>query len=93
MLKKILALAALLFSLSSFAAVDVNKASAAELDGIKGIWAFPVWQNFERTQQRQFQRLARSHAPRQRHGREKFSQVFIARADSEWLGLPRRQQP
>ena len=37
MLKKILALAALLFSLSSFAAVDVNKASAAELDGIKGI--------------------------------------------------------
>jgi len=37
MLKKILALTALLFSLSSFAAVDVNKASAAELDGIKGI--------------------------------------------------------
>jgi len=37
MLKKILALTALLLSLSSFAAVDVNKASAAELDGIKGI--------------------------------------------------------
>ena len=37
MLKKILALTALLFSLSSFAAVDVNKANAAELDGIKGI--------------------------------------------------------
>ena len=37
MLKKILALTALLFSLTSFAAVDVNKASAAELDGIKGI--------------------------------------------------------
>ena len=37
MLKKILAAAALLLSLSSFAAVDVNKASAAELDGIKGI--------------------------------------------------------
>jgi competence protein ComEA len=37
MLKKILALTALLFSLSSFAAVDVNKASAAELDAIQGI--------------------------------------------------------
>jgi competence protein ComEA len=37
MLKKILTTTALLFSLSSFAAVDVNKASAAELDGIKGI--------------------------------------------------------
>ena len=37
MLKKILTLTALLFSLSSFAAVDINKASAAELDGIKGI--------------------------------------------------------
>ena len=37
MLKKILALTALLFSLASFAAVDVNKANAAELDGIKGI--------------------------------------------------------
>ena len=37
MLKKILTTTALLFSLTSFAAVDVNKASAAELDGIKGI--------------------------------------------------------
>ena len=37
MLKKILAAAALLLSLSSFAAVDVNKANAAELDDIKGI--------------------------------------------------------
>jgi len=37
MLKKILTLTALLFSLSSFAGVDINKASAAELDGIKGI--------------------------------------------------------
>ena len=37
MLKKILALTALLFSLSSFAAVDVNKANAAELDAIQGI--------------------------------------------------------
>ena len=37
MLKKLLAVTALLFSLSSFAAVDVNKANAADLDGIKGI--------------------------------------------------------
>ena len=37
MLKKILTLTALLFSLASFAAVDVNKANAAELDVIKGI--------------------------------------------------------
>ena len=38
MLKKILAiLAFLLYASASFAAVDVNKASAAELDGVKGI--------------------------------------------------------
>ena len=37
MFKKILMATALLFSLSSFAAVDVNKANAADLDGIKGI--------------------------------------------------------
>jgi competence protein ComEA len=36
-LKKILTTTALLFSLSSFAAIDVNKANAADLDGIKGI--------------------------------------------------------
>jgi competence protein ComEA len=37
MLKKILAILMLLYAAASFAAVDVNKASAAELDGIKGI--------------------------------------------------------
>jgi competence protein ComEA len=37
MFKKILAVTALLFSLASHAAVDVNKANAAELDGIQGI--------------------------------------------------------
>lgn len=37
MLKKILAVLALLYAAASFAAVDVNKATAAELDGIKGI--------------------------------------------------------
>jgi competence protein ComEA len=37
MLKKILALAVMLYASLSFAAVDVNKATAAELDGIKGI--------------------------------------------------------
>jgi len=37
MLKKILTTTALLFSVSSFAAIDVNKANAADLDGIKGI--------------------------------------------------------
>lgn len=37
MLKKILALLALLYAAASFAAVDVNKATAAELDGVKGI--------------------------------------------------------
>jgi competence protein ComEA len=38
MLKKILATVAFLFyAAASFAAVDVNKATAAELDGIKGI--------------------------------------------------------
>jgi competence protein ComEA len=37
MLKKILALVAMLYAAASFAAVDVNKATAAELDGIKGI--------------------------------------------------------
>lgn len=37
MLKKILALVAMLYAAVCFAAVDVNKASAAELDSIKGI--------------------------------------------------------
>lgn len=37
MLKKILALVAMLYAALSFAAVDVNKGTAADLDGIKGI--------------------------------------------------------
>lgn len=37
MLKKILAVAAMLYAAACFAAVDVNKANAAELDSIKGI--------------------------------------------------------
>lgn len=42
MLKKILAIVAMLYAAAAFAAVDVNKATAAELDGIKGIgpWYF-----------------------------------------------------
>jgi len=37
MWKKILVILAMLYAAASFAAVDVNKASAAELDSIKGI--------------------------------------------------------
>lgn len=37
MLKKILALVAMLYAAACFAAVDVNKAGAAELDSIKGV--------------------------------------------------------
>ena len=37
MLKKILTTLVMLYAAASFAAVDVNKATAAELDGIKGI--------------------------------------------------------
>ena len=37
MFKKILALALMLFAAACFAAVDANKGTAAELDGIKGI--------------------------------------------------------
>ncbi|MBC7703017.1 MAG: helix-hairpin-helix domain-containing protein [Rhodoferax sp.] len=37
MLKKILAFVVMLYATMAFAAVDVNKATAAELDGIKGI--------------------------------------------------------
>lgn len=37
MLKKFLAIAAMLFAVASFAAVDANKGSAAELDGLKGV--------------------------------------------------------
>ena len=37
MLKKILTVCALLYAGATFAAVDANKASAAELDSIKGI--------------------------------------------------------
>ena len=37
MLKKLLTLVAMLFAVASFAAVDVNTANEAELDGVKGI--------------------------------------------------------
>jgi competence protein ComEA len=37
MLKKLLVIASMMFAAAAFAAVDVNKATAAELDGIKGI--------------------------------------------------------
>lgn len=37
MFKKILLFITLLYAAATFAAVDVNKASAAELDGVKGI--------------------------------------------------------
>jgi competence protein ComEA len=37
MFKKILVVLTLLYATASFAAVDVNTASAAELDGVKGI--------------------------------------------------------
>ncbi|RZL90251.1 MAG: helix-hairpin-helix domain-containing protein [Variovorax sp.] len=37
MLKKILAVAAMLFSVASWAAVDANKATDAELDALKGV--------------------------------------------------------
>jgi competence protein ComEA len=37
MLKKILAILAMLYAAAAFAAVDVNKATAADLDGVKGI--------------------------------------------------------
>ncbi|MBT2333970.1 helix-hairpin-helix domain-containing protein [Variovorax paradoxus] len=37
MLKKILAVMAMLFAVASFAAVDANKGTAADLDGIKGV--------------------------------------------------------
>lgn len=37
MLKKILAILAMLYAAAAFAAVDVNKATAADLDGLKGI--------------------------------------------------------
>ena len=37
MLKKILAFVAMLYAVACFAAVDVNKGSAAELDSVKGI--------------------------------------------------------
>jgi len=37
MLKKMLAVAAMLLSFASFAAVDANKGTAADLDGLKGV--------------------------------------------------------
>ncbi len=37
MLKKILAIAAMLYAAACFAAVDINKATAADLDSIKGV--------------------------------------------------------
>jgi len=60
MLKKILAILVMLYAAAAFAAVDVNKATAAELDSVKGIGpaisgkiiderkkgAFKDWQDF-----------------------------------------------
>ena len=37
MLKKILAIAAMLFAVASWAAVDANKGTDAELDSVKGV--------------------------------------------------------
>ena len=37
MFKKILAATAMLFAFASFAAVDANKGTAADLDGLKGV--------------------------------------------------------
>lgn len=37
MMKKIVAITAMLFAVASWAAIDVNKATNAELDGIKGV--------------------------------------------------------
>lgn len=37
MMKKIVAIAAMLFAVASWAAVDANKATDAELDGVKGV--------------------------------------------------------
>ena len=37
MLKRILTFVVMLYAAASFAAVDANKATAAELDGLKGI--------------------------------------------------------
>ncbi len=37
MFKKILAVTAMLFAVASFAAVDANKGTVAELDGLKGV--------------------------------------------------------
>ncbi|RZL47870.1 MAG: helix-hairpin-helix domain-containing protein [Variovorax sp.] len=37
MFKKVLAITAMMLTMSSFAAVDVNKSNAADLDGIKGV--------------------------------------------------------
>lgn len=37
MFKKILAASAMLFAVAAFAAVDVNKGSAADFDGLKGV--------------------------------------------------------
>lgn len=37
MFKKILAVSAMLLATAAFAAVDVNKGSAADLDGLKGV--------------------------------------------------------
>ncbi|HSO45559.1 MAG TPA: helix-hairpin-helix domain-containing protein [Rhodoferax sp.] len=37
MLKKILAIMAMLYAAACFAAVDINKATAADLDSIKGV--------------------------------------------------------
>lgn len=59
MLKKFLAIMAMLLATTCFAAVDVNKATAAELDGIKGIGPGTSTKILDERKKRQLQELDR----------------------------------
>ena len=75
MLKKILAVMAMLYAAAALAAVDVNKATAAELDGIKGIGPGTSKHDHGRAQEGRLQGLGRLHRARQGRGRRRAAKL------------------
>ncbi len=72
MFKKILAITAMLFAAASFAAVDVNKGSAADLDGLKGVGPAMSKRILDARKEGEFKDWARLHGARQgREGRRR----------------------
>ena len=68
MLKKLLAIVLMLCATMAMAAVDVNKATEAELDSIKGIGPVYLQNDHLGAQEGRIQELGRLHRARQGRG-------------------------